>query len=127
MRFGGESLPSGAGRGLYIPKIIYLRAWKRRAKGKQIMKTKTAAGILFAICAVTPAMAGHNNPWATQDDTILSQNHDTNLLQSLDTPGEDEMLGVMVRNARGKLDGLSGGQRGKGGAAAHRQQKGPRS
>ncbi|MDP5335770.1 MAG: hypothetical protein NWT12_00645 [Paracoccaceae bacterium] len=90
------------------------------------MKTKTAAGILLAICAVTPAMAGHNNPWATQDDTILSQNHDTNLLQSVDTPGEDEMLGVMVRSARGKLDGLSGGQRRGGSAAEHRKQKGPR-
>ncbi len=91
------------------------------------MKTKTAAGILLALCAVTPAMAGHNNPWATDTDTILSQNHDANLLQSLDTPGEDEMLGVMQRHARGKLDGLSGGQRGKGGAAAaHRQHKGPR-
>ncbi|MDP5347604.1 MAG: hypothetical protein NWQ32_04350 [Paracoccaceae bacterium] len=90
------------------------------------MKTKTAAGILLAICAVTPAMAGHNNPWATQGDTILSQNHDTNLLQSVDTPGEDEMLGVMVRSARGKLDGLSGGQRRGGSAGEHRKQKGPR-
>ncbi len=50
-----------------------------------------------------PALAGHNNPWATEDDTILMQYHEENLAQSVDTPGEDEMLGIMVQNARGKL------------------------
>lgn len=90
------------------------------------MKTKTVAGVLLALCAVTPALAGHNNPWATDGDTILSQNHEANLLQSVDTPGEDEMLGVMVQQARGKLEGLAGGQRGKGGAGSHLQRKGPR-
>mgnify|MGYP006876583856 CR=1 FL=1 len=51
-----------------------------------------------------PALAGHANPWATEEDTILSKNHEENLAKSVDTPGEDEMLGVMVQNARGKLD-----------------------
>ena len=111
----------------HIPKNLYIALRKRETKGKLIMKTKTLAGILLALCAATPALAGHNNPWATDGDTILSQEHDANLLQSVDTPGEDEMLGVMVQQARGKLDGLSGGQRGKGGAGSHRQRKGPRS
>jgi hypothetical protein len=122
----GGTLPIGGSPDFHILKSIYVSLRKRETKGKPIMKTKTAAGILLALCTVTPAMAGHNNPWATDTDTILSQNHETNLLQSLDTPGEDEMLGVMVQNARGKLDGLSGGQRGKGAVGAHAQRKGPR-
>ena len=60
----------------------------------------TTAATLVLVAA--PAFAGHNNPWATDDDTILSRYHEENLEQSVDTPGEDEMLGVMVRNAGGK-------------------------
>jgi len=67
------------------------------------MNTRFTA-VAFAITFVaTPAFAGHNNPWATEDDTILMQNHDENLEQSVDTPGEDEMLGVMIQKAKGKL------------------------
>jgi len=58
----------------------------------------------IAAAIAGPVFAGHANPWATDDDTILSQNHEENLAQSEDTPGEDEMLGVMVQQARGKLD-----------------------
>lgn len=52
----------------------------------------------------SPIFAGHANPWATEDDDLLMQYHEENLAQSEDTPGEDEMLGTMVQNARGKLD-----------------------
>lgn len=52
----------------------------------------------------TPLLAGHANPWATEDDELLMQYHEENLAQSEDTAGEDEMLGIMVQNARGKLD-----------------------
>jgi len=70
-----------------------------------------------------PALAGHANPWATEEDTILSKNHEENLAKSVDTPGEDEMLGVMVQNARGKLapdvgSAASGGNGGRGGEGA---------
>ncbi|KEO54490.1 hypothetical protein [Thioclava pacifica] len=59
--------------------------------------------------------AGHANPWATEEDDLLMQYHEENLAQSIDTPGEDEMLGVMVREAHGKLDGLAGGSNGGAG------------
>ena len=59
--------------------------------------------------------AGHANPWATEDDVIYNQEHEDNLVQSIDTPGEDEMLGTMVRSAHGKLDGLTGGSGSSGG------------
>ncbi|MFP4251380.1 MAG: hypothetical protein ACLFRM_01945 [Guyparkeria sp.] len=46
------------------------------------------------------------------------QYHDENLEQSVDTPGEDEMLGVMEQGAYGKLVGFpttSGAGAGVGG------------
>ncbi|MCI2399108.1 hypothetical protein [Aliiroseovarius subalbicans] len=52
----------------------------------------------------SPLFAGHANPWASENDAINSQFHEINLAQSVDTPGEDEMLGNMVQTARGKLD-----------------------
>ncbi len=61
----------------------------------------TAATVAIAFIAA-PAFASHNNPWATEDDTVLAQYHEVNQAQSIDTPGEDEMLGVMVRKANGK-------------------------
>lgn len=61
-------------------------------------------------------MAGHNNPWADSTDDLLMQYHEENLEQSEDTPGEDEMLGVMVQNARGKLDMLLSGDLSIGGS-----------
>lgn len=62
--------------------------------------------------------AGHANPWATEDDVLLMQNHEENLAQSIDTPGEDEILGVMVQSAHGKLDGLAGGSNGSTGGGS---------
>ncbi|PFG61550.1 hypothetical protein AXZ77_0095 [Thioclava sp. ES.031] len=70
---------------------------------------KTMGLVALAALYAGASWAGHANPWATEDDVIYSQNHEENLEQSVDTPGEDEMLGVMVRSAHGKLDGLSGG------------------
>lgn len=71
------------------------------------MKEKLiTAGLLC--CLASPLVAGHANPWATDDDDLLMQYHDENLAQSEDTPGEDEMLGVMVQNARGKLEDATG-------------------
>lgn len=66
--------------------------------------------ILSAILGTTlltsgAAIAGHANPWATLEDELLMQNHEENLEQSENTPGEDEMLGVMDRRAYGKLGG----------------------
>lgn len=61
-------------------------------------------GALLSAVAGTPLLAGHANPWAEDEDEVLSQYHEVNLVQSEDTPGEDEMLGIMVRQARGKLD-----------------------
>ena len=59
---------------------------------------------IFAGLIALPIFAGHANPWATEDDELLMKNHEENLAKSEDTPGEDEMLGRMVQNARGKLD-----------------------
>lgn len=69
------------------------------------MRISVLCASLVAILIAGPAAAGHNNPWATADDDLLMQYHDENLEQSVDTPGEDEMLGIMVQNASGKLDG----------------------
>ena len=68
------------------------------------MKTLGAAALLALVTAL-PALAGHANPWATDEDSVNNQNHEENQEQSIDTPGEDEMLGTMVREAHGKLDG----------------------
>ena len=67
------------------------------------MNTRLTSIAVAVAFVAAPAFAGHNNPWATEDDTILMQYHEENLAQSVDTPGEDEMLGVMVRKANGKL------------------------
>lgn len=69
------------------------------------MRIMALSASLVAILITGPAVAGHNNPWATPDDDLLMQYHDENLEQSVDTPGEDEMLGIMIQNASGKLDG----------------------
>ncbi len=66
-------------------------------------RTLTVAALAaFAICGA--AEAGHNNPWTEDTSILLMQHHDENLAQSESTRGEDEMLGVMVQQARGKLD-----------------------
>ncbi|GKY86997.1 hypothetical protein [Sinisalibacter aestuarii] len=80
--------------------------------------------LLLAGTVATPLLAAHNNPWMSTEDTVLMQYHDENLAQSEGTPGEDEMLGVMVRDAYGKLvldagrdDGLGLAQGYSGGGA----------
>ncbi len=72
------------------------------------MKTLTATVAILALFSGA-AFASHANPWATEDDTVLAKNHDDNQVRSVDTPGEDEMNGVMTRSARGKLDADLGG------------------
>lgn len=77
----------------------------------------TCAKPLIAVLAATiatPLWAAHANPWATPDDTVLMQYHEENLAESEDTPGEDEMLGVMTRDAIGKLVLDAGGEDGLG-------------
>ncbi|SEQ68825.1 hypothetical protein [Thalassovita taeanensis] len=67
------------------------------------MNAKIIAGLVASVLVTSPVFAGHINPWATSEDDLLEQYHEANLEQSVDTPGEDEMLGVMNRNAVGKL------------------------
>lgn len=55
------------------------------------------------------AWAGHANPWASEGDILQMQYHEENLAKSVGTPGEDEMRGIMVQKAHGKLDGKAGG------------------
>ena len=62
-----------------------------------------------------PALADHGNPWASEDDFVLSKNHDANQARSIDTPGEDEMRGKLTRSAHGKLGGRLGGGKVGGG------------
>lgn len=54
------------------------------------MRYALAAAI---IALAAPALAGHANPWSSDEDSVNSQNHEENLTQSEGTPGEDEMLG----------------------------------
>ncbi|MGG7564997.1 hypothetical protein ACQ5SO_02395 [Rhodovulum sp. DZ06] len=56
------------------------------------------------------ALAGHNNPWSSDLASLNEQFHDENQARSADTPGEDEMRGVMVQNAHGKLSDVAGGR-----------------
>jgi hypothetical protein len=82
-------------------------------------KTLSLAAALML--AASPLLADHANPWATDGDTTLSRFHDSNQARSADTPGEDEMRGVMVRSARGKLDtaaSATGTGRGKAGGGS---------
>ncbi len=43
-----------------------------------------------------PVLANHGNPWAGEDDVVLSKYHDANQLKSVGTPGEEEMKGVVA-------------------------------
>lgn len=91
------------------------------------MTNMTTLGVALGLALMSgAAQADHANPWATAEDTVLAKNHDANQARSIGTPGEDEMRGVMARNARGKLEnpqgggaagnsGLGGGGAGKGG------------
>lgn len=60
------------------------------------------------------AFADHGNPWATEDDVVLSRYHDENQARSIDTPGEDEMRGRMVQPASGKIGGERSGGKSEG-------------
>jgi hypothetical protein len=72
-------------------------------------KTIMLAGAMAMLSGV--ALADHGNPWATEDDVVLSCYHEENQARSIDTPGEDEMRGRTVRSASGKLGGgQSGGK-----------------
>ncbi|SSC64884.1 hypothetical protein [Ciceribacter selenitireducens] len=59
-------------------------------------------GVSAGLLAMTPAMASHNNPWATAEDTVLEKYHDENQAKSEGTPGEDEMYGGKTGVAFGK-------------------------
>lgn len=69
------------------------------------MRSTLLLTLLGTFLMTGAAHAGHANPWATPEDDLLMQYHDENLEQSEDTPGEDEMLGVMEQDAYGKLGG----------------------
>ncbi|WP_322520759.1 hypothetical protein SR882_08145 [Guyparkeria halophila] len=69
------------------------------------MRSTLLFTLLGTVLVTGAAHAGHANPWATPEDDLLMQYHDENLEQSVDTPGEDEMLGVMEQGAYGKLGG----------------------
>lgn len=66
-----------------------------------MLKTTFAAGLIIVLAS--QGWASHANPWASDDDDVQAQYHDANQAKSVDTPGEDEMLGVMTRSANGKL------------------------
>jgi uncharacterized membrane protein YgcG len=80
------------------------------------MKTNSIliVAAVIAVATGTVVSADHNNPWATAGDIVLSKNHDSNQLKSLDTPGEDEMRGNMNQNGASK----TGGNRGSGGSGS---------
>ncbi|WP_420324803.1 hypothetical protein [Mameliella sp.] len=80
-------------------------------------KTMLAAAIGFALISAS-VQADHANPWAGEDDTVLSRNHDANQARSIGTPGENEMRGVMNRRAHGKLADPRGFGGAAGGASA---------
>jgi hypothetical protein len=68
------------------------------------MDMKTTALLTIACFLLGgPGLAGHANPWASEDDVVLQKNHEVNQLKSINTPGEDEMRGNMTRSAFGKL------------------------
>ncbi|MCA0042770.1 hypothetical protein [Celeribacter litoreus] len=75
---------------------------------------KLSIGAVLVIGLSGPAFAYHANPWMDDDDTVLAQYHDENQAKSEDTDGEDEMNGVMVRKARGKLEGMASDNSGLG-------------
>ena len=83
------------------------------------MRLTTLSTVLATTLIAGAAHAGHANPWATPEDDLLMQYHEENLERSEDTPGEDEMLGVMDQQAVGQLGGspTTGGGMGGGPSA----------
>jgi len=92
------------------------------------MKTILGCAVVV-VMTMSSALADHANPWATDDDVVLSRFHDDNQARSADTPGEDEMRGKMSRSANGKT-GASGstrsGNASGGGQAGNGDAKGSR-
>ncbi len=80
---------------------------------------KLLLAVVVTGLAASPLVAGHANPWATDEDVLQMQFHDENLAQSEETPGEDEMRGVMVRSAHGKLGTTGRGLAERGASAGH--------
>ena len=85
------------------------------------MTHKTTFALAFALTlgGATGALAAHNNPWATAEDTVLAKNHDAYQAARPGT-GEDRMLGDMVQagaDRGGNRGGTDGGSasRGEGG------------
>ncbi|MBR9891745.1 hypothetical protein GYB14_08615 [bacterium] len=74
---------------------------------------KQFATLALAVIALTGSAstlaAGHANPWTDDLSEVREKNHDSNQAKSADTPGEDEMRGVMSRNAHGKTSGTAAG------------------
>ncbi|EAU45619.1 hypothetical protein [Salipiger bermudensis] len=74
---------------------------------------KQFATLALAVIALTGSAstlaAGHANPWTDDLSEVREKNHDSNQAKSTDTPGEDEMRGVMSRNAHGKTSGTAAG------------------
>ena len=67
--------------------------------------------LAFALVSVvaSPAVAAHNNPWATTQDTILGKKHDENQEKSVGKPGHDQMQGTMAQKGSGTVGGGFGG------------------
>jgi len=90
---------------------------------KHLIKPSLFAGFAALALLSTPALAAHNNPWASEGDILLSKKHDDNQLKSVGTPGEDEMRGDMKLDAgtnsgaKGFSPRTSGGDKAKGGAS----------
>lgn len=63
------------------------------------MKIRLIATTVISLMAA-PAFAAHGNPWATEGDTVLGKNHDANQVQSVGTPGKDEMRGDRILKGR---------------------------
>ena len=81
------------------------------------MSSKPIFAAMVLSLAAQGVWAGHANPWASEDDELVMQYHDDNMEQSIGTPGEDEMKGVMMGHARGKLDDSVGASAAGGGGA----------
>lgn len=70
---------------------------------------KIALAIALASVVTSPAVAAHNNPWATTQDTILGKKHDENQEKSVGKPGQDQMQGTMAQNGSANVGGGFGG------------------
>lgn len=82
--------------------------------------TPLALAVIALSGSISALEAGHANPWTDDLSEVLEKNHDSNQARSADTPGEDEMRGVMTRNAHGKTGGSAAGtDSGKSGSGNH--------